>query len=230
MIKEYDKLYKKTATGAIQVWWMEQLGGSYRSNSCQKDSDKIVTTEWTLVSGKNIGKKNETSDEEQAKSEILSEYKKKLAQGNYNESIDDIDSDNYFKPMLAKSLADYMPTDKEFEKEQIYSQPKLDGCLSGSTLIDTDKGILSLEEIFSSDEEIKVLSYNERRKEKEYKRILNKMKDLDDIKDKNIEWFEIELENNIKLKVTGNHLIYLPKLECYRRADELSENDILLII
>ena len=137
--KKYPVLYKKTATGAIQTWWMEQEGSKYRTYSGQKDSENIVVTEWTTCSPKNIGKKNETTAEQQAESEIKSQYTKKLAQGNYNESIDDVDSDNYFKPMLAKSLDDYPISKSLFEQGRVFSQPKLDG----TRLIATKNGLFS---------------------------------------------------------------------------------------
>lgn len=43
------------------------------------------------------------------------------------------------------------------------------------------------------------------------------------------EWYEIELENGQKITITGNNPVWLPELKCYRRADELKENDVLLI-
>jgi len=121
----FPTLYKKTATGATQTWYMEQEGSKYRTFSGQLDG-KITVTEWTSCLGKNIGKKNETSPDDQAHAEVQSQYKKKLAQGNYNQSIDDIDEDNFFKPMLAKDYNDHPITPKEYA-EGVYCQPKLDG-------------------------------------------------------------------------------------------------------
>lgn len=225
----HPTLYKKTATGATQIWYIESDGSKFRTISGQING-KLTESEYTVCLPKNLGKKNEKTAEQQCELEVAALYKKKLAQGNYNESISDINEDNYFKPMLAYKYEDNPPTKKMFQEGLVFCQPKLDGCLSGSTLLTTDKGVLSMKEIFELKEDIKVLSFNEKKKKNEFKLVLNKMKDLEDIKDKNIQWFEMELENGYKLKITGNHLVYLPKLGCYRRVDELTENDILLLI
>lgn len=121
----YPTLYKKTATGATQIWFMEQDDNKYRSTSGQLDGVKTVT-DFTTCIGKNIGKKNETLPDVQARLEIEAQYKKKLAQGNYKESIDDIDEANFFAPMLAKDYNGHPITPKEFF-DGMFCQPKLDG-------------------------------------------------------------------------------------------------------
>lgn len=114
------KLYKRTATGATQVWWQEINGNKYRTVSGQLNGE-LVYSEWTVAEPKNIARSNYTSSEEQAKKEVAANYKKKLAQGNYKEDIEDIGLDNYFKPMLAHTYGDY---EVSFP---VYAQPKLDG-------------------------------------------------------------------------------------------------------
>lgn len=150
---KYDTLYKKTSTGAIQVWWMEQDGSKYRTTSGQIDGQK-VTTEYTQAVGKNKGKKNETSDESQATAEILAQYKKKLAQGNYKENIEDIDEDNFFKPMLANKYEDRPPSKELMASGKVFSQPKLDGvrCIVTKDGMFTRQGkqIISAPHIFES--------------------------------------------------------------------------------
>lgn len=230
MKKIYPKLYKKTNNNLVQIWWMEQNDNSYITYSGKLDSTKIIVTEPTICNGKNIGKKNETSPIEQASLEVEAQYKKKLAQGNYKESVEDIDVDNFFKPMLANKYQDHPVDDIQCQKGLVYSQPKLDGCVSGDTVVITDKGKMTAKEVFNSKKKLKLLSYNEKSNKIEFKKILNKIKDGIDIKEKTIEWYELETDNGLKLKVTGNHLVYLPDLKCYRRADELKENDKFLII
>ena len=90
---KHDTLYKKTVTGATQIWYIESDGAMYRTISGQIDG-KHVTSEFTICLPKNIGKKNETSAEQQCLLEVEALYKKKLAQGNYNTEIEDIDEDN----------------------------------------------------------------------------------------------------------------------------------------
>lgn len=136
--KTFSTLYKKTATGATQIWFMEQDGPKYRTTSGQLNGVKTVT-EWTLCEGKNIGKKNETSPELQASLEIAAQYKKKLAQGNYKESIEDINEDNFFKPMLANKYEDHPVTQHLIDHRLVISQPKLDGV----RCIITPKGMFS---------------------------------------------------------------------------------------
>lgn len=118
---KYDTLYKRTSTGAIQVWWLEQNGSKYRSHSGQKDG-KIVTSEWTECKGKNIGRANETTPTEQATAEITSKYKKQLDRS-YRLDVNTIDTLKFKEPMLAKNYEDR----KNELKFPVYVQPKLDG-------------------------------------------------------------------------------------------------------
>lgn len=43
------------------------------------------------------------------------------------------------------------------------------------------------------------------------------------------EWYEVELENGTKLIITGNNPVWLPKLETYKRVDELNGDEYVLI-
>jgi ATP-dependent DNA ligase len=67
---------------------------------------ELVTSEWTVAKPKNVGKKNETTGEEQASSEIASRYKKQRKTGYFNDPKD-IDKTQYVEPMLAKLYKDY---------------------------------------------------------------------------------------------------------------------------
>lgn len=116
-----DTIYKTTKAGKIQQWTIEVEDNSYRTISGQTDGIK-TTTEWTICEGKNVGKANETSAEEQALKEAQALRKKKLEHG-YFEDIANINQQQYFEPMLAKDYNDYADT----IKFPVYSQPKLDG-------------------------------------------------------------------------------------------------------
>ncbi len=105
-VKVYPTLYARTSTGAVQIWFMEQNGGSYRSTSGQIDGVKIVS-HWTKAEPKNVGRANETTAVQQATSEIESKYEKQLKSGGYHEDIKDIDTENFFQAMLAKNFGDY---------------------------------------------------------------------------------------------------------------------------
>jgi DNA ligase-1 len=84
---------------------MEQEGDRYRTVSGLVDGER-VTSEWTVAKPKNLGKRNETSGEEQAASEVESRYKKQRKTG-YFDDPKDIDKAQYVEPMLAKLYKDY---------------------------------------------------------------------------------------------------------------------------
>lgn len=117
------KLFKKTATGAIQEWQIFYDNGEYYTVSGQTDGKKITNTP-TRCKGKNVGKKNETTAEAQAESEARAKWQKKRDEG-YIEDVDALDGAMplRYDPMLAKDYSDYA----EKLTFPVYSQPKLDG-------------------------------------------------------------------------------------------------------
>ena len=116
------KLYKKTATGAIQEWQIFFENGEYHTVSGQVDGKKIVNVP-TKCKGKNIGKKNETTAEQQAEFEARAKWQKKCDEG-YTSDIDNLGADSLrLDPMLAKDYSDY----KDKLEFPMYNQPKLDG-------------------------------------------------------------------------------------------------------
>jgi len=121
----YSTLYGRSSTGATLVWWMEQEGNKYRTNSGIKDG-QIVTSDWTVAKPKNTGKANATTGEEQATAEVLSKYKKKRKE-QYKDSIDDIDDKQFIEPMTAKKYKDYKDKIDFFNGEWIY-QIKYNGA------------------------------------------------------------------------------------------------------
>lgn len=127
-------LYKRNVDGSVQQWTIEREGNKYRSVSGRKDGQK-VTSEWTSCFGKNTGKANATTDEEQAEREALALIQKKRDKG-YNDDAEDLDSHGIIKPMLAAKYADAkraaeVRTAIEAGRP-VYVQPKLDGvrCLT----------------------------------------------------------------------------------------------------
>jgi DNA ligase-1 len=116
-----DTIYKKTKTGATQEWTIEVVGNKYRTHSGQVGGI-ITTNEWTIVYGKNEGKANGTTDNEQALKEAIAKRTKKLESG-YFENIKHINKTQYFEPMLASKWED----SKDKITYPLFSQPKLDG-------------------------------------------------------------------------------------------------------
>lgn len=116
-----DTIYKKTKTGAVQFWTIEVLDNKHRSHSGQMGG-KVTTNEWTVVYGKNVGKVNGTTDNEQAMKAAVAKRTKKLESG-YFEDINNIDIKQYFEPMLAAKWEDC----RDKIEYPLFSQPKLDG-------------------------------------------------------------------------------------------------------
>ena len=116
-----DKIFKQTKTGATQEWSIEVVDNKYRTHSGQIGG-VITTNEWTVCYGKNTGKTNATTDNEQALAEAIAKRTKKLESG-YFENITNIGQSQYFEPMLASKWED----SKDKIQYPIYSQPKLDG-------------------------------------------------------------------------------------------------------
>jgi DNA ligase-1 len=115
-------LYKLTSTGATQEWTIFSEDGSFWTVSGQTDGKKVTSAK-TNCAGKNVGRKNATTPNEQALREAQARWQKKKDEG-YVEDIKDIDVvDDRVDPMLAKNYEDYS-SELEFP---VYSQPKLDG-------------------------------------------------------------------------------------------------------
>lgn len=107
---------------------MEVEGNKFHTISGQQDGKK-VTSAWTTCKGKNVGKSNESTPEEQALTEAKAKWVLKL-DGDYKEDVKDIDIILFKSPMLAE---DYV-VKKKGKPDRIveltypvYVQPKLDG-------------------------------------------------------------------------------------------------------
>jgi len=114
-------LYKRDVLGKILTWTVEVDQDKYRTISGYIDGVQS-TSEWTTCYAKNIGKKNETTPDQQALLEAQAMHKKKKEGGRF-ENIEDIDNPIFFKPMLANKWEDR----KDKVTYPLFSQPKLDG-------------------------------------------------------------------------------------------------------
>ena len=120
-------LYKNHGK-SIGSWegWTE--GAVVYSSSVTKLGGKWVTTKYTAV-GKNIGRSNETTPEEQAVLENISKSKRKIDKGYVKtKKAAEAPATNALglkKPMLATSLDKVKP--ESIEWDTAYVQPKLDG-------------------------------------------------------------------------------------------------------
>lgn len=128
VIRTWPTLYKKTSTGADQEWTVSVVGNKIFTRYGQVGG-KIQETPPTVCEGKNVGRSNGTTPEEQALSEAQSLWEKKLKKdyvttldaARKGESSDLIEGG--ILPMLAKRY------DQDAEKIvwPAYAQPKLDG-------------------------------------------------------------------------------------------------------
>lgn len=214
-------LYKVDSKGKIREWSVQVIDG--------KPAQIIVThgakggklqEKITFIDkGKNIGKANETTILEQAQAEAKSKWLKQQDKC-YAETIGEPE----FRPMLAHRMDKY----PNKVKYPCYVQPKLDGCLSGESLIYTKEyGYKPIKWLVENKIECKVKCYNESTQKSEYKPIKSWFENRD--VDENIEWFQIELKTGEILNLTGNHKVYLPDLQCWRRVDELNGDENLMI-
>jgi DNA ligase-1 len=115
---ELPTLYARAKTGAVLTWDIEIEGNKYRMITGQETGGK-TTSAWTICEGKNQGRANETTPEEQAQLEADSKWKKKLKSGGYWEDVKDIDKQmTFIEPMLAHPLIS-KKTDKKTSKTVI---------------------------------------------------------------------------------------------------------------
>ena len=155
-------LFKKTNTGSIQQWNIRTKDNVIITTFGQVDG-KHQTTEDVINDGKNIGKVNETTPEQQAQAEALAKWQKQKKKG-YVESIADAQADKLdalieggIVPMLAFTF------EKQGKKIKYpcYVQPKMDGLRCVAILKDgvctlwsrTRKPITSLPHIIAEIED-----------------------------------------------------------------------------
>jgi DNA ligase-1 len=130
-MKTFPTLYKLTSTGAIQMWSIGVEGNTIITHFGQKDG-KIQRGEEAIKEGKNVGRSNETTPEEQALSEATSKWEGKVKKG-YVEEINraaagEKDIDGGYDCMLAHRFSDH----GHKITYPCYVQPKLNGhrCLA----------------------------------------------------------------------------------------------------
>lgn len=140
-------LYCKSKTGKTQIWNIQVTGSTIRV-SYGYEGGAVTVNEKTITTGKNIGKKNETTPEQQAASEARSTWDKKKT-GGYAESLDDahvpgvadtaaVAAHEAVLPMLAH---DFHKRGKDI-KFPCFVQPKLDGvrCIFRNGILTSRQG------------------------------------------------------------------------------------------
>lgn len=114
-----ETLYGANKDGSIQVWTIETYDNCYKV-SFGKEGGKIQTKE-TWVGGKNIGRANETTPEQQAVLEAEAKVRKQIDSG-YRRTKEELSE----KPLLPMLAMDYHNRGHDI-KAPFLVQPKLDG-------------------------------------------------------------------------------------------------------
>lgn len=123
-MKAWPVLFSRNKDNSIQKWSVYTDGPNIYSTFGKVDG-KQQTSQKSAV-GKNIGRSNETTPEQQAELEARSMWQKKLDEG-YQKDISSVPTKLVFLPMLAHELKD--KTKLQFP---VFVQPKMDGvrCLA----------------------------------------------------------------------------------------------------
>lgn len=122
--------YKVDLNGSLRMHVVEVEGNRYRTESGLLDGARVVS-EWTECFGKNVGKSNGTTDEEQAMRVAQRIRQIRLEQGDYENIEDAGKGKKYFQPMLASKYdavkSKIENKDGSFKVGFVAIQRKLDG-------------------------------------------------------------------------------------------------------
>ena len=116
----------------------------------------------------------------------------------------------------------YVP---DIDWKTAFVSQKLDGCVHADTLVKTTKGDVKISDICKDHSKYQVLTFNHTTNE-----IEAEIPEAISVKTATNNWYELELEDGKKLKVTGNHRIWCKNLQCYRRVDELDGTEDLQVL
>lgn len=126
---EFPTLFHKGSKGTIYSWKIWTEGADIVTEYGQIDGKKQIARKTAIA--KNVGKSNETSPEDQARSEARSMWTFKVER-KYRESVDDAEDEEIFLPMLAVVFEKRKGKKKDGHTYPCDVQPKLDGvrCLA----------------------------------------------------------------------------------------------------
>ena len=108
--------------------------------------------------------------------------------------------------------------------ERVVITEKVHGCCDENTILLTEDGEMTIREICETKYTGNVLSYDVNSNLIEYDKVINH-----DIQDNINNWYLIELEDGTEIKLTDNHHVFLPELNCYRAISEIKEGDCFLL-
>lgn len=120
---------------------------------------------------------------------------------------------------FGKHVMDFKPGDL------IIITEKLHGCVDASTIINTlEHGDLTIKEIVDKKLSVHIKSLDTKTGDIIYVPI-----DEHYFVPNDGEWFLIELEDGTTITITGNNPVWLPEIQAYRRVDELTGTEYLLV-
>lgn len=118
---KFPTLYAKSSTNKYKVWQIESFEDHYKVTHGFENCK--MTTQIRPVTAKNIGKKNETTQEQQAQLEAQAKWQKQIDKKGYRENKEDIGVNDFYHPMKS----DYFKDRKDNVVFPCYLQPKLNG-------------------------------------------------------------------------------------------------------
>lgn len=129
----FPKLYKYTNKDQIQSWQIFVSGKAFWT---EEGINVLTKSDPTICIGKNIGRANETTPEQQADLEARAKFQKKLDKG-YSQIL--TKEKKFFEPMLAFEFSKYS---KLLFTVPTFVQPKLDGirCIMDNNTLMTRAG------------------------------------------------------------------------------------------
>lgn len=106
----------------------------------------------------------------------------------------------------------------------IHISSKWHGCVDKDTIINTDRGDITIGEIVNNKLNVNIKAYDIENNKIVYVPIDQYYTIPNDG-----DWYEITLEDGRTIQITGNNPVWLPDLNCYRKVEDLNINDVLLI-
>jgi RNA ligase (TIGR02306 family) len=105
--------------------------------------------------------------------------------------------------------------------EEVIMTEKIHGCASFHTLLDTvEFGLITIGRVVDERLKVHVKSMDIQTHEIQFNEVLgwSSQPNIDN-------WYELETEDGTIMKLTGNHPVWLPDINAYRRVDELVGNE-----
>ena len=125
----------------------------------------------------------------------------------------------HYNTLLIKKCPNVIQPD-----DLIHISAKVHGCVEANTPIKTSEGVFTIKQIVEERMPVQIEAFDIETNQK----VFVPIDDYYTIPNDG-DWYEIELEDGRILKITGNNPVWLPELNCYRKAELLNIGDSLLI-